>query len=142
MQVNPIVTKAFDLACKAQKNAYAPYSKFYVGAALKLKNSDKIYSGCNVENASYGATVCAERNAIFSTVASEGKPEYEFLVVVSNTDPAIGPCALCLQVIAEFCEPDMPIYLANPEEIQQVVKFKDLLGSPFSKIPETPEKFK
>lgn len=136
------VLEAFRLACDAQKNAYAPYSKFYVGAALKLKGKDKIYSGCNVENASYGATICAERNAIFATVAKEGRPEYEFLVVVSNTDPAIGPCALCLQVVAEFSEPDLPIYLANPEGIQTMVHFKDLLGSPFSKIPDTPDKFK
>lgn len=142
MQVTPDVQIAFEKACDAQKNSYAPYSKFYVGAALKIKGQNKIYAGCNVENASYGATICAERVAIVSSVITEGKPEYEFLVVVTNTEPAIGPCGLCLQVIAEFCDREMPIYLANPEGIQQKVLFKDLLGSPFSKIPETPEKFK
>ena len=141
MQVDPKVKEAFELACKAQNNSYAPYSKFYVGAALKILGQDKIYSGCNVENASYGATICAERNAIFSSVTQEGKPKFEFLVVVTNTEPAIGPCALCLQVIAEFCDPEMPIYLANPEGVQQKVFFKSLLGSPFSKIPPRPEKF-
>lgn len=139
MKVESTVQKAFELALNAQKNAHAPYSNFQVGAAIKLKGQDKIYPGCNVENASYGATVCAERTAIQSSVCWEGKPEFEFLVVVSNTDPAVGPCALCLQVISEFCGPEFPIYLANPNGIQKMVKFKDLLSTPFSSIPDKPE---
>lgn len=136
MQVDPIVEKAFQAAIEAQKNAHAPYSNFHVGAAIKVKGKDKVYYGCNVENASYGATVCAERTAIQTSVCAEGKTEFEFLIVVTNTDPAIGPCGLCLQVISEFCAPDFPIYLANPQGIQRKVLFKDLLSSPFSKIPE------
>jgi cytidine deaminase len=142
MQVDATVQKAFEMACNAQKNAHAPYSNFKVGAAVKIKNSDKIYPGSNVENASYGATVCAERVAIWSSVAIEGKPEFESIVIVTDTDPAIGPCALCLQVFAEFCEPDFEIYLANPKGIQQKVLFKDLLPAPFSYIPDTPDSLK
>lgn len=136
MQVDPKVEKAYKEAIKAQSNAHAPYSNFQVGAAIKIKGKDQVYYGCNVENASYGATVCAERTAIQTSVCAEGKPEFEFLIVVTNTDPAIGPCGLCLQVISEFCEPDLPIYLANQNGIQQKVLFGDLLSSPFSKIPD------
>ena len=136
MQVDPVVEKAFQEAIKTQKNAHAPYSNFQVGAAIKVKGQDKVFYGCNVENASYGATVCAERTAIQSSVAAIGKTEFEFLIVVTNTDPAIGPCGLCLQVISEFCGPDFPIYLANPKGIQKKVAFKDILSSPFSEIPE------
>lgn len=136
MQVDPIVENAYKEAVKAQNNAHAPYSNFHVGAAIKIKGKDKVYYGCNVENASYGATVCAERTAIQTSVCAEGKVEFEFLIVVTNTDPAIGPCGLCLQVISEFCKPDLPIYLANQNGIQQKVLFGDLLSSPFSKIPE------
>ncbi len=136
MAFDPIVIKAYEKAMTAQNNAHAPYSNFQVGAAFKIKNSDEIIAGCNVENASYGATVCAERVAVTTSVASFGKPEFEFLVVVTNTDPAIGPCALCLQVLSEFCAADMPIYLANKVEIQKELKFNDFLPSPFSSIPE------
>lgn len=136
MSFDPIVVKVYEKAMSAQKNAHAPHSNFQVGAAFKIKNSDEIVAGCNVENASYGATVCAERVAITSSIANLGKPEFEFLVVVTNTDPAIGPCALCLQVLSEFCSPDMPIYLANKNEIQSKLTFKDFLPNPFSKIPE------
>jgi cytidine deaminase len=135
MQVDSVVQKAFEGAVKVQNNAHAPYSNFHVGAAIKVKGEDKVFYGCNVENASYGATVCAERTAIQTSVAN-GKKQFEFLIVVTNTDPAIGPCGLCLQVISEFCSPDLPIYLANPKGIQRKVLFKDLLSSPFSKIPD------
>lgn len=136
MEVDPQVEKAFQEAIKTQNNAYAPYSNFNVGAAIKVKGQEKVFYGCNVENASYGATVCAERTAIQSSVAALGKTEFEFLIVVTNTDPAIGPCGLCLQVISEFCGPDFPIYLANPKGIQKKVLFKDILSSPFSEIPD------
>lgn len=136
MSFSPEVLSAFELASNVQNNAHAPYSNFQVGAAIKIKNHKDVVVGCNVENASYGATVCAERVAITSSVAKYGKPEFEFLVVVTNTDPAIGPCALCLQVISEFCSSDMPIYFANRNGIQKKILFKDLLPSPFSKIPD------
>lgn len=137
LKVSSEVTKAYEFAKGVQKNAYAPYSNFHVGACFKIKGSDEYITGCNVENASFGATVCAERGAVQTAIAkSGGKPSFEFLVVVTNTDPSIGPCALCLQVLSEFVSSDFPIYLGNPKEIQTTVKFSDLLGKPFSTIPK------
>lgn len=131
------VLKAYELAKEVRLKAYAPYSNFLVGACFKLKNSDEYITGCNVENASYGGTVCAERGAIQAAVAKlGGKPEFEFLVVTTNTDPAIGPCGLCLQVLSEFVNENFPIYLSNPKEIQGEFKFSDFLKKPFSKIPK------
>lgn len=127
---------AFKIAVRARENAYAPYSGFKVGAALAVKNSDKIYPGCNVENASYGGTICAERTAIVSAVAGEGKVPFEFCIVVTEADQAAVPCALCLQVFSEFCPPEFPIYLATPEGIQKKMLLKELLPIPFNKIPE------
>jgi cytidine deaminase len=128
--------KAFGIALKARENAYAPYSGFKVGAALAVKGSEKIFAGCNVENASYGATICAERTAIVSVVASEGKVDFDFCVVVTDSEPASPPCAMCLQVFSEFCPPDFPIYLATPNGIEKKMLLKELLPVPFNKIPE------
>jgi cytidine deaminase len=87
---------------KAMKNAYAPYSKFRVGAAILLSNGE-IFSGCNVENASYGMTNCAERTAIFSAVAELGpKIEIRAVAVVNDQGVACSPCGACRQVIYEF----------------------------------------
>ncbi len=128
--------KAFKIALQARENAYAPYSKFKVGAALAIKNNDKIFPGCNVENASYGGTICAERTAIVSSVAALGKVEFDFCVVVTGSEPASPPCALCLQVFSEFCPPDFPIYLASPNGIEKKMLLKELLPVPFNEIPE------
>jgi homotetrameric cytidine deaminase len=84
-----------------------------------------------VENASFGAGVCAERVAIFSMVAAAASPRPEFLVVVTDSDPASVPCALCLQVLAEFCPPDFPIHLANLGGVERTVTLGDLLPEPF-----------
>lgn len=92
--------KLIELAKNTQKKAYAPYSKFKVGAAL-LTKSGKIYTGANVENASYGLTCCAERIAIFKAV-TEGETEFLKLVVVGDTEEPISPCGACRQVMAEF----------------------------------------
>ena len=137
MQVTESVNKVYQEALKAQENAYAPYSNFKVGAAVKLRDKDEIVSGCNVENASYGATVCAERGAVQTAISSFGKVDFEFIVVVSSTDPAIGPCALCLQVLSEFCSHDLVIYFANRDKVQSSHKLSELLPRPFSEIPET-----
>lgn len=91
--------------------AYVPYSKFPVGAALLTKEGE-IFTGCNIENASYPLSNCAERTAMFKAV-SEGERDFETLVVTGNTEGPISPCGACRQVLAEFCEPDMPVILTN-----------------------------
>ncbi|HEW91441.1 MAG TPA: cytidine deaminase [Thermotogaceae bacterium] len=88
------------LANEAKENAHVPYSKFRVGAAL-LTKSGKIYTGCNIENSSFGLSVCAERVAIFKAV-SEGEKDFEKIVIVADTDETIRPCGACRQVMAEF----------------------------------------
>ena len=106
-----------DAAMAARENAYAPYSGFRVGAALRTA-SGRVYIGCNVENASYSLTVCAERNAVFQAIAA-GDTQLRTLAIVggaedeaARTVPCI-PCGACLQVLAEFCPPDFPILLAD-----------------------------
>lgn len=91
--------------------AYVPYSNFPVGAALLTKNGE-VYSGCNIENASYPLSNCAERTAMFKAI-SEGEKSFEKLVVTGNTEGPISPCGACRQVLVEFCEPDMPVVLTN-----------------------------
>lgn len=92
--------KLIEIALKAKEKAYAPYSKLKVGAAL-LTKSGKVYTGCNIENSSYGLSICAERVAIFKAI-SEGETEFEKIVVVAETDEIIRPCGSCRQVMSEF----------------------------------------
>ena len=120
-------------AVTAREKAHAPYSGFRVGAALKLFAEQPIFSGCNVENASYGATMCAERNAVFQMVTAFGGSRKEaFLVLVTDTRKPTVPCALCLQVFAEFFYPQFCIYLANLQGIQERVTLEQLLPRPFN----------
>jgi len=115
-------------AVVARAHAYAPYSKFDVGAAL-ITEEGKIYTGCNVENASYGLTICAERGAICAAVAN-GDRSFSALVVTSAK--GVRPCGACLQVLAEFCE-DLDIFLLDsetPDNITQV-KLSELLPQRF-----------
>ena len=124
-----ILDKALQAAKEVRLRAYAPYSKFLVGSAL-IHESGEIFSGCNVENASYGGTICAERNAIFQAVAKfGGKPKFQGIVLV--TDPVAVPCGLCLQVMAEFFSPDTPVVIATTKGIQKQVVFKELLPHTF-----------
>jgi cytidine deaminase len=97
-------------ATQARENAHAPFSNFRVGAALRAK-SGRIYTGCNVENASYGLTCCAERVAIFKAI-SEGERGFDAIAVVTDTDSLTPPCGACRQIIWEFCG-DVPVILAN-----------------------------
>ena len=108
--VSPGVRKKLErTAAKVMRNAHAPYSNFHVGAAILLTNG-KIFSGCNVENASYGMTNCAERTAIFSAVAQLGpKIEIRAVAVTNDHGVACSPCGACRQVIYEF-EPDATIF--------------------------------
>jgi homotetrameric cytidine deaminase len=128
---HPSLKQAYEAAKKARENAHAPYSEFMVGAALKLRGCTELVTGCNVENASYGLTLCAERNAFFHAVAKYGKLDPEFIIIVTDASPPAPPCGLCLQAMAEFCQPTFEIYLANLKGIQEKLVFKDLLPKPF-----------
>lgn len=126
-----IIEKAIKKAAKARENAHVPYSHFKVGAAVVSAATGRIYSGCNVENSSYGGTICAERNAITSAVSEEGRLGIDLLVVVSDDDPPAPPCALCLQVIAEFSKEDTRVVLVDVNGKRTEYLFRDLLPHPF-----------
>ena len=113
-------------AMEARRHAYAPYSKFPVGAAVRT-SSGRIFAGCNVENASSGLTVCAERVAIWNAV-SHGEQEFIGMVVV--TEPGAMPCGACRQVMSEFAE-DMPILIADTSGHAWLTSLQEVLPHPF-----------
>jgi cytidine deaminase len=120
---------ALILAAKqARENAHAPFSDFRVGAAVRAK-SGRIFTGCNVESASYGLTCCAERTAIFKAV-SEGERGFEAIAVVTDTDALTPPCGACRQIIWEFCG-DVPVVLANLKGKVELETAAKLLPRPF-----------
>ena len=105
-----------ELAFQAMDNAYAPYSNYHVGAAL-LTNDGNVFLGANIENASFGATSCAERNAIFSAYSNGyRKDEIAALAIVSDGDKLAGPCGICRQVLSELLNQDTPIFLSNRKD--------------------------
>lgn len=118
-------------AIEARKLAYTPYSKFPVGAAV-LTASGAVYRGCNIENASYSPTNCAERTAIFKAV-SEGERDFAAMAVVADTTGAVSPCGVCRQVFAEFLAPDTPIYLSNLDGVRWNTTVAELLPGAFTK---------
>lgn len=120
--------KLIEAAKEVREKAYAPYSKFRVGAAVQTK-SGKIFTGCNVESASYGLTVCAERVAIWKAV-SEGEKEFEQIAVVADTQELTPPCGVCRQIIWEFCG-DVPVIFANLKGDVETVQMKELLPRAF-----------
>ena len=119
-------------AYEALKRSYSPYSKFRVGAAL-LTKSGKVYTGCNIENASYGATICAERTAIFKAV-SEGFVDLDKIAIVSDTLDKTYPCGICLQVMNEFMKDGSVVLVDKFNNIEEY-KVKDLLPNGFSEVP-------
>ena len=117
-------------AIEARKNAYVPYSHFKVGAAL-LAKSGKVFLGCNIENAAYGSTMCAERTAFFKAV-SEGEREFEAIAIVGGPEdgdlrPICDPCGNCRQVMAEFCEGNFEIIFGSSEKDLSVYTLEQLL---------------
>ncbi len=121
-------TELIDAATKSRTLAYAPYSNFKVGAAVRTKDG-KIYTGCNIESASYGLTACAERVAIWKAV-SEGEKEFTEIAVVADTEELTSPCGTCRQIIWEFCG-DIPVIFANLKGETDTVQMKELLPRAF-----------
>jgi cytidine deaminase len=119
-----------DAARQAREHAVADFSNFKVGAALET-DTGGIITGCNVENASYGLTMCAERVAIFKAL-SEGKRAFRRIAVVADTESPTPPCGACRQIIWEFCG-DIEVVIANLTEIKTTVRMKDLLPLPFDR---------
>lgn len=118
-------------ALKAQANAHAPYSKFRVGAAL-IDEQGRVFTGCNVENSSYGGTVCAERNAIGAMVTGGGK-HFSDIVIVTDLEKGCPPCGICRQVLAEFVKNpnDARVHIANKSGVLKTFTLHQLLPEAF-----------
>ena len=115
-------------ALAARENAFAPYSKFKVGAAIE-DSLGRIHTGCNVENSTYGLTLCAERVAVFKAV-SEGVRKFRRVAIAADTDSLTPPCGACRQILWEFCG-DIEIVLVNPRGTTETHRLKDLFPKPF-----------
>ena len=124
----------YSLAESARKKAYAPYSHFTVGAALLTKEG-KVYLGCNIENAAYGAVNCAERTAFFTAVC-EGERDFAAIAIAGGREGQTGdvcaPCGICRQVMAEFCRADFEVILASGEGVK-VYRLDEILPLSFTK---------
>lgn len=125
-------TELIDLAVEVSQQAYVPYSHFPVSAVLVTKD-DQIYTGVNIENASFGLTNCGERTAIFKAV-SEGAREFKELIIYGQTERTISPCGACRQVMAEFFEPDLPVTLVSKDKSTVVMTVKELLPYSFTDL--------
>lgn len=122
-----LITTAIDSASRA----YAPYSNFHVGAALVAADG-RVFTGCNVENISYGLTICAERNAVFAAVAA-GCREFSKIIIVADTEEPASPCGACRQVLAEF-NPDLEIVLSTFHRKTACFRLSELLPRPTTGI--------
>jgi cytidine deaminase len=123
-KTNALLAAAF----AARENAHAPFSHFRVGAALE-DDSGRIHTGCNVENATYGLTLCAERVAVFKAV-SEGARRFSRIAIVADTDTLAPPCGACRQILWEFCG-DIEIVLGNPRGRSETLRLRDLFPRAF-----------
>lgn len=136
----PELNALLDAAQAARENSYSPYSKFKVGAAV-LTQDGQVFSAANIENASYGLTVCAERNALFAAV-SAGKRRFKALALITQKVPGLkfnSPCGACRQVMSEFLSPKTPIYIAVLDGNKRTVyrkSFQDIMPFPFDKFTE------
>jgi cytidine deaminase len=122
------VDELIQAALFARHNAHAPYSRFQVGAALEAEDGS-IHTGCNVENATYGLTVCAERVAVMKAI-SEGKREFRRIAIAADTDNLTPPCGACRQILWEFCG-DIEIILVNPAGKREQTRLAQLFPRPF-----------
>lgn len=119
-----------ECALGARENAYAPYSNFKVGAAL-LASNGRVFTGCNVENATYGLTVCAERVALWKAI-SEGEREFTRIAVVTASNRPASPCGACRQLLWEFCG-DIEVILANTRGLKEARRLAELFPHPFDR---------
>jgi len=117
-----------DAALAAREHAHAPFSNFRVGAAIE-DASGRIHTGCNIENATYGLTLCAERVAIFKAI-SEGAREFRRILIAADTDTLTPPCGACRQILWEFCG-DIEVILTNPRGGREALRLAELLPRPF-----------
>jgi cytidine deaminase len=115
-------------ALKARENAHAPFSHFRVGAALE-EDSGRIHTGCNIENATFGLTLCAERVAVFKAI-SEGAREFRRIAIAADTETLTPPCGACRQILWEFCS-DIEVILVNLHGVSETLRLKDLLPRAF-----------
>ncbi|MGE3975139.1 MAG: cytidine deaminase [Bdellovibrionales bacterium] len=129
LKIPSSIKKAHREAAATRKKSYSPYSKFKVGAAV-ITTQGKVFSGCNVENASYGGTICAERSAVMKAV-SEGHQSFTDIMIVTDAKQSTPPCGMCLQVLSEFCTPDTRVWLANPKKILDIYFLSNLLPVSF-----------
>ena len=118
MTNDPSIRELLEAAELVAARAHCPYSKFHVGAAVRAAD-DRIFTGCNVENASYGLTICAERAAIFRAVAA-GCRVFKAIAIVADGTAVPFPCGACRQVLAEFCGPELPVIIANQGRLDTV----------------------
>jgi cytidine deaminase len=126
-------TELIGAARAVRERAYCPFSNFRVGSAL-LTEDGTVFVGCNVENRTYGLTVCAERVATFSAVA-KGHRKLAAVAVVTDTEPPSPPCGQCLEVLTEFGQPDLPVLLANLQGATNEYRLSDFLPFPFEFAP-------
>lgn len=125
------VKKMLRLAAEAREKAYVPYSGFRVGACLKT-GSGAYYLGCNIENAAFTPTNCAERTAMFKAVY-EGERDFEAIAIISDSLNHTAPCGVCRQVLAEFCPPDMPVICADKDGDYEIRELSELIPMAFTK---------
>ncbi|MBM4172055.1 MAG: cytidine deaminase [Ignavibacteria bacterium] len=123
--INELVKKAIE----AKSKALPKYSNFYVGAAL-LSEKDKVYLGGNIENSSYGLTICAERTAVFQAIL-EGERKFKAIAVVGDIDEFLPPCGACRQVLADLCGKDLDVIMANKKGETKILKLSELLPYSF-----------
>lgn len=125
-------TELIDLAIETSKKAYVPYSHFPIGAVLVAKNG-QIFTGVNIENASFGLTNCGERTAIFKAI-SEGVTDFEELIVYGETEQPVSPCGACRQVMAEFFSKDLKVTLVAKDKSTVVMTVRELLPYSFTNL--------
>lgn len=134
MVMSFLKNKLIDIAIEARNFSHSPYSKKRIGSAVQLDNG-KIFSGCNIENASYGGTVCAERVAIWKAFSENSLPvKIKSIAVSSDEKSPWPPCGMCRQVMAEFSTPDTEVILVNLDKKEVVMKFSELF--PFAFEPK------